>query len=80
MQCLLAAENFLHNHGGFSERFLILVYLKDSNAASHFNSLILGSLSTSVFETRTATGREHFECKDRIVSQIFILLISNGEN
>ena len=40
----------------------------------------LGSLSTSVFETRTATGREHFECKDRIVSQIFILLISDAEN
>ena len=38
----------------------------------------IGSLSTRVFETRTATGREHFPCQDRIVSQIFILLISNG--
>ena len=38
-----------------------------------------GSLSTRVFETRTATGREHFACQDRIVPQIFILLISNGE-
>ena len=30
-------------------------------------------------QTRTATGREHFACQDRIVSQIFILTISNGE-
>ena len=41
--------------------------------------LVLGSLSTSVFETRTAAGREHFACLNRIVSQIFILLISYGE-
>ena len=27
-----------------------------------------------VFDTRTATGREHFACRDRIVAQIFILL------
>ena len=26
-----------------------------------------------------ATGREHFACLDPIVTQIFILLISNGE-
>ena len=39
----------------------------------------LGSLSTHVFETRTATGREHFACQDSGVSQIFILIISNGE-
>ena len=32
------------------------------------------------FETRTAAGRKHFACKDRIVSQIFILPISNGVN
>ena len=38
-----------------------------------------GSLSTRVFETRTATGREQFAFLDRIVSQIFILFISNGE-
>ena len=37
------------------------------------------SLSTRVFKTRTATGRERFACQDRIVSQIFILLISNEE-
>ena len=39
----------------------------------------LGSLSTRVFETRTATGREQFALLDRIASQIFILFISNGE-
>ena len=33
-----------------------------------------------VFETRTATGREHFACQDSGVSQIFILIISNGGN
>ena len=32
-----------------------------------------------VFETRTATGRENFACQDSAVSQIFILIISNGE-
>ena len=41
-------------------------------------NISVGSLSTRVFETRTATGREHFACQDRIVSQIFLLLISNG--
>ena len=33
-----------------------------------------------IFETWTATGRDHFACQDRIASQIFILLVSNGEN
>ena len=32
-----------------------------------------------VFETRTATGRENFACQESAVSQIFILIISNGE-
>ena len=32
-----------------------------------------------VFETRTATRRENFACQDSAVSQIFILIISNGE-
>ena len=41
--------------------------------------VILGSLSTRVFETQTATGRGHFSCKDSGVSQIFIRIISNGE-
>ena len=36
----------------------------------------LGSLSKRSFETPTATGREHFACKDGIISQSFILLIS----
>ena len=38
-----------------------------------------GSLSARVFETRTATWREHFARQDSGVSQIFILIISNGE-
>ena len=33
-----------------------------------------------VFKTWTATGREHFACQGSGVSQIFILIISNGEN
>ena len=40
---------------------------------------IKGSLSKRIFETRTATGREHFTCQDGGVSKIFILIISNGE-
>ena len=32
-----------------------------------------------VFETRTANGRENFACQDSGFSQIFILIISNGE-
>ena len=32
-----------------------------------------------VSETRTATGRDQFACQDSCVSQIFILIISNGE-
>ena len=40
---------------------------------------LLGSLSTRVFKTRTAAGRQHFACLDGIVSQMFLLLISNGE-
>ena len=39
----------------------------------------LGSLSTHVFETRTATGKEHLAFEDPIVTHIFILLVSNGE-
>ena len=39
----------------------------------------LGSLSTRVFETQTANGRENFASQDSGVSQIFILIISNGE-
>ena len=39
----------------------------------------LGSLSTRVFETRTATRRGHFTRQDSGVSQIFVLIISNVE-
>ena len=35
-------------------------------------------LKHAVFETRTATGKEHFACQDSGVSHIFILIISNG--
>ena len=47
----------------------------------HFDvfSDLLGNLSTRVFEKRTATGIEQCAFLDRIVSQIFILFISNGE-
>ena len=44
-----------------------------------FPTMKIGSLSTHVFETRTATGSEHFAFQDSGVSQIFILIISNGE-
>ena len=40
---------------------------------------LIGSLSTHVFETQTATGRQHLTCQGSGVSQIFILIISNGE-
>ena len=43
------------------------------------NIKLLGSLSTRVFETRTATGKEYFACQDSGVSQIFIPIISKGE-
>lgn len=43
------------------------------------NTKTLGSLSTHVFEMRTAAGREHFVYQDSGVSQIFILIIANGE-
>ena len=32
-----------------------------------------------IFDVHMATGREHFACQDSGVSQIFILIISNGE-
>ena len=41
--------------------------------------LSIAKFSFVIFGTRTATGREHFACQDRIVSQVFILIISNGE-
>ena len=50
----------------------------DRTSNSDFGQL--GSLSTRVFETRTAIEREHFTCQDSGVSPIFIIIISNGEN
>ena len=44
------------------------------------SSLILRSLSTRAFETRTATGRERSVFQDSGVSLIFILIIPNREN
>ena len=40
---------------------------------------VVVALRTRVFETRTATGREHFASQGSGVSQIFILIIFNGE-
>ena len=51
----------------------------DLTVQSDLLSFIGQRLSTRVFETRTATGREHFTCQDSGVSQIFVLIISNGE-
>ena len=48
-----------------------------SCSVNEANLEVIGSLSRRVFETRTATGREHFTCSG--VSQIFVLIISNGE-
>ena len=48
-----------------------------ANSLAGFARERMGSLSARVFET--ATGREQFAFLDRIVSQIFILFISNGE-
>ena len=44
-----------------------ITIMDDADSANRKNfvpsqSFTLGSLSTSVFETRTATGREHFAC------------------
>ena len=39
----------------------------------------IGSLSTRVFETRTATGRGHFACQGSGVSHISLLIISNEQ-
>ena len=41
--------------------------------------ILLGSLRKRAFEKRTATGREHFAFQNCGVSQIFVLVISNGE-
>ena len=53
--------------------------LKGENVRSTRAQKVKGSLSTLVFETRTATGREHSVCQDSGVSHIFILIIHNRE-
>ena len=53
--------------------------LDHGNSADDYNDLTIVSLSTRVFETRTATGRQHFARQDNGASQIFMLIISNGE-
>ena len=55
------------------------VYVEKLYFRENQTTINLGSLSTCVFETRTATEREYFVCEDRSVSQISMLLISNGE-
>ena len=41
-------------------------------------AMTIGSLSTPVFEMRTATGSEYFACQDSGLSQIFKLRASNS--
>ena len=54
-------------------------FTRFQGAPPEFAPWLIGNLNTPVFETRTATGREHFACQDSGISQIFILIISNGE-
>ena len=70
--------------GGF---YLMFAMLDETNnrspirfsVSSSASSIWIESLSTRVFETRTATGRKHFSCQDSGSSHIFTLIISNGE-
>ena len=61
--------------------FFIVKYaiLWSSCCRRRCGKLLIGSLSTRVSETGTATGREHFSCQDSGASHIFILIIPNGE-
>ena len=56
------------------EHRLFLIFISSTS----FDNF-LGSLSICVFETRTATGKKHFVCRDSGVFQIFIPIISDGE-
>ena len=51
----------------------------DISPLFHKTHSSIGNLRMRVFETRTATGREHFARQGSGVFQIFILIISNGE-
>ena len=65
--------------------FIALIYLVNKFVSSTFRAGVMchsspiGNLSTRVFETRTATGREHSVCQDSGVSHIFIVIIQNRE-
>ena len=50
-----------------------------SGRCLRLKSSLLGSLSTRVFKTRTATGSEYFARQDSGLSQIFKLRVSNSE-
>ena len=57
--------------------FLIMSTVPCSNQNKFVIIPLIGNLSTRIFETWTATGREHFACQGSGVSQIFILIVSN---
>ena len=58
---------------------MMLIPINKLMSVFHASVLLLGSLSLRIFETRTATGREHFTCHGSGVSQVFIFIISKGE-
>ena len=67
-------RNFIHSADAC---FLVMACVSYSRAQLKTLSSLL---NTRVFETRTATGREHIACQDSGVSQVFILILFNGEN
>ena len=50
------------SHDAYLEQMKAEGAEKDEDSESSEGTLLLGSLSTRIFETRTATGREHFSC------------------
>ena len=64
---------------GIDTRIYNLCDVDATSESGQVDNLLLGSLSTHVFETRTTTGRGHFACQDSVVSQTFIPSISNEE-
>ena len=71
-QIIVRRKALLRAH--FNPRLTARLKMNSSRAQN-----ILGSLNTRVFETRTATGREHSVCQDSGVPHIFILIIHNRE-
>ena len=55
------------------------IHIYQSPSLFLFGTSEIGSLSSRVFETLAASGREHLACQDSGVSQIFILIIFDGE-